>query len=267
MPRRREQTTPKPAESSALFPKSLIDSINQDAPRAAQVYAIMRRAIVEMILAPGSIVHERLICEELGVSRTPLREALLRLQDESLVRIVPNSRTYVAKIELEAVFEGQLVRQALEMKLVRLAAVRMTADAERRLNVNIYEQTQLAADHDYERFYEADEKLHHLIAQIGASERVWRIVHSAKAQLDRVRRLAIPIPKHVDVVLEQHIDIVDGLRLRDADRAAAAMAVHLDDIFLTVRTLISEQRQLFEPDAESSYAIHSGFLRRAAEHD
>ena len=263
MPRPRKKAQDSPFEDTGMpvFPSSLIDAADPTLPRANQVYAIVRRAIIEMILAPGSILNERQICEELSVSRTPLREALLKLQDESLVRIVPNSGTYITRINLETVFEGQLVRHALEMRLVRLAAMRMTPEAERNLDFNMYQQRRLAADYDYKGFYELDEAFHALIAEIGSSVRVWRIVHSAKAQLDRVRRLAFPLESHLTIVLSEHEAIVEGLKLRDPERAAAAMHGHLDRVFETVRTLLVEQKDLFAADAEITLENYSNWIR------
>ncbi|OSP55818.1 hypothetical protein BV911_05445 [Pseudoruegeria sp. SK021] len=260
-PRKEAKETALKNTSASVFPASFMTAVDASAPRASQVYTIMRRAIIEMILPPGSIINERAICEELGVSRTPLREALIKLNDEALVKIVPNSGTFVSRIVLETVFEGQLVRHALEMKLVRLAAIRMTADAERQFDFNMYQQRRLAQDCDYEQFYELDEAFHALIAEVGSSPRVWRIVHSAKAQLDRVRRLAFPMPSHLDIILSEHDAILTGLKLHDPDRAGVAMEGHLDRVFESIRTLVSEQKDLFSAEAESTLDNYLSWLR------
>ena len=104
------------------LPDDLVTSFDPALPKTAQVYEIMRRAVVGMALEPGSIVNEKLICDQLGISRTPLREAILQLSSENLVSVVPNAGTCVLKIDRQSVFDGQLVRDALEMKVVRLAA-------------------------------------------------------------------------------------------------------------------------------------------------
>ena len=95
------------------LPENVLLQIDPALPKTSQVYAIMRSAIVNLHLAPGSIVNEKLICDQLGISRTPLREAILQLQGENLVSVVPNSGTYVSKIDLQSVFDGHLVRDAL----------------------------------------------------------------------------------------------------------------------------------------------------------
>jgi DNA-binding GntR family transcriptional regulator len=103
----------------------------------------------------------------------------------------------------------------------------------------------LAAELDYDGFYELDEAFHLMICEHGASLRIWKIVYGAKGQLDRVRRLAFPVPMHLETVLTEHAAIADGLRLRDPEVAAAAMKLHLDRLFQTIRTLLIEKREYF----------------------
>lgn len=252
MPRPRK-IRPEQAElienEKTILPKELLARIDPALPKGPQVYEILRRAIVLLALPPGAVVNEKLISEQLSISRTPLREALLRLNQEQLINVIPNSGTYVSKIDLQTVFDGQLVRDALEMKVVRLAAMRMTAAFERRLDFNMHQQHRLAAERDYDGFYELDEQFHSMICEFGASQRIWQIVNEAKAQLDRVRRLAFPSDNHLDIVLAEHTRIVDGLKSREPDAAAAAMKEHLDRVFLSIRRLITEKRDYFLTDA------------------
>jgi DNA-binding GntR family transcriptional regulator len=157
MPRSREkrELSGEAAIGSALPPSS-VARIDPALPKTAQVYEVIRRAIVELAMPPGSVVNERAICEQLGISRTPLREAILKLSDEHLVVIVPNSGTYVSRIDLQTVFDGQLICDALEIKVVGLATIKMSATFERKLDFNIYQQKRLAAELDYDAFYELD---------------------------------------------------------------------------------------------------------------
>ena len=231
------------------LPEHLIKLIDSALPKTSQVYGIMRRGIVSLHLAPGSNVNEKLICDQLGISRTPLREAVLQLQSENLVSVIPNSGTYVSKIDLQSVFDGQLVRDALELKVVRLAASRMTPQFERSLDFNMHQQKRMAADLDYDGFYELDEAFHTMICEFGASAHIWKIINGAKAQLDRVRRLSIPLPSHLEVVLSEHLAVVDGLKLREPEVAAAAMKIHVDRVFTMIRRLIIERRDYFAADA------------------
>lgn len=231
------------------LPEGLLVQIDPALPKTSQVYAIMRSAIVNLHLSPGSIVNEKLICDQFGISRTPLREAILQLQVENLVTVVPNSGTYVSRIDLQSVFDGHLVRDALELKVVRMAAHKMTPQFERALDFNMYQQERMAVDRDYDGFYELDDAFHAMICESGASGHIWRIINGAKAQLDRVRRLSYPLPSHLDVVLREHRAVVDGLKQRDPDATAAAMKVHLGRVFMVIRQHIVARRDYFAADA------------------
>ena len=259
-PRKKDPQAEPTFDAAPLgLPDPLIQMINPALPKMAQVYTIMRKAIVGLHLAPGSSVNEKLICEQLGISRTPFREAILQLQSENLVYAVPNSGTYVAKIDLQAVFDGQLVRESLELQVVRLAANRMTSQFERALDFNMHQQKRMAADIDHAGFYELDEAFHTMICEFGASPHIWRIVNAAKAQLDRVRRLSIPLASHLDFVVQEHMAVFDGLKQRDPDAAAAAMKVHIDGVFAMIRRLIVERRDYFAADAGD---VLDGYVKR-----
>src|SRR4051812_17992751 len=134
MPRPKKILSDSPALAETgipFIPEALASQMDPGQPKSAQVYNLLRTAIILLALPPESVINERLVCEQLKISRTPLREALSRLSAERLVTVIPNSGTYVSKIDLQTVFDGQLVRDALEMKVVRLAAVRMTPAFER----------------------------------------------------------------------------------------------------------------------------------------
>ena len=259
MPRPRKKLkveTEGSLSAQPVFPTLLASLIEPALPKSAQVYDVIRRAIVGLSMPPGSVINEKAICEHLGISRTPLREAILKLSAENLVAILPNSGTYVSRIDLQTVFDGQLIRDALEMKVVRLAATKMNSVFERRLDFNMHQQGRLARELDFDGFYELDEAFHSMICEFGASVRIWRIVHGAKAQLDRVRRLAFPVPNHLDIVLAEHETIAKGLKQRDADAAAAAMQVHLDRVFETIQTLMVQKREYFASASVKNMEIY-----------
>jgi DNA-binding GntR family transcriptional regulator len=258
-PKKKPEPTDDPEPGNLGLPEHLVGLIDHALPKTAQVYGIVRRAIVNLNLAPGSSINEKLICDQLGISRTPLREAILQLQAENLVSVVPNAGTYVSKIDLQSVFDGQLVREALELKVVRLAAARMTPQFERALDFNMHQQRRMAADIDYDGFYILDEAFHAMICEFGASAHIWRIINGAKAQLDRVRRMSYPLVSHLDVVLDEHTAVVDGLKQRDPEAAAEAMKVHVDRVFTMIRRLIKERRDYFSADAGD---VLDGYVNR-----
>jgi DNA-binding GntR family transcriptional regulator len=207
------------------------------------IYREMREDIVSLRRKPGAPIVERQIALKRGVSRTPVREALLRLADEALVEIFPQSGTFVARIPASALPEAILMRTALEQTTTRLAAERADAGEVARLNGLIDRQRRLAARGDRDRFHAADEAFHAAIAATAGHPGIWRFIEQVKIQVDRYRRLTLPVPGRMDQVIDEHAAIVAAIEGHDPEGAAVAMAAHLE----ALRASIGDVRDL-NPD-------------------
>lgn len=187
----------------------------------SHVYALLRRAIVSLDLPPGQALSENELAARHSVSRTPVREALIRLADEGLIEVVPQLGTFVSRISVREVVEIQFIRETLERASLPHAIKQITARDEAYLRGLLDEQEEAGQNHDLGRWFETDEELHRALLEIGGHPRVWPIVSSAKAHLDRVRMLSLPDPEILDELLTQHRAIVDhvtGKRRRQADQ-------------------------------------------------
>ena len=235
---------------SPLPPSAAID------PRrslSAQVYELAREAIVSLWLKPGQAVSEKEIASQLGVSRTPVREALMRLSDEGLIEVFRQSGTFVSPIKLHDVYEGQLVREALEIAVMRRATRKFDRRFESRFQALLARQRECAKWNDYDGFHALDEEFHRTISECSGTPRVWRIIISAKAQLDRVRRLGIRAPGQFQQILQQHESIVAGMKSGDEALAAGALQEHLNAVFTSIRLLLDENSAYFlSEESESS---------------
>ena len=226
---------------------------NESAPRpgprpragntAHLVHRELRDDIVSMRRKPGEPIVEREIALAHGVSRTPVREALLRLAGEELVDIFPQSGTFVARIPVAALPEAILMRTALEQTTARLAAERADAGHLARLHELIDRQRRVEARGDGNRFHDADEAFHAAIAEAAGHPGIWRFIEQVKIQVDRYRRLTLPVPGRMRRVLKEHAAIVAAIEAHDAPGAAAAMAAHLE----ALRASIGDVRDL-NPD-------------------
>src|SRR6266705_3446834 len=139
----------------------------------------LRRVKAEIVLMrrkPGAPIIEREIASSYGVSRTPVREAVLRLADEALVDIFPQSGTFVARIPLASLPEAILVRKALEQLTARLAAQSASREQVTELHALIDRQRRLARLGDRDRFHEADEAFHAVIADAAGHPGIWALI-------------------------------------------------------------------------------------------
>ncbi|CAO3432278.1 GntR family transcriptional regulator [Azospirillum doebereinerae] len=204
------------------------------ATATASIYRELRADIVEMRRKPGEPIVERLIAETYGVSRTPVREALLRLADDGLVEIFPQSGTFVARIPLDALPEAIVIRTALEGAAVRYASQRATGSQIAALRANLVLQRESEAAEDLNGFHEADELFHALIADMAGFPGLWGFAQQVKVHVDRYRRLTLPEPGRIGHVIDEHGAVVDAIAEGDAARAERCMAEHIDGLLTAI---------------------------------
>lgn len=190
----------------------------------------LRRQIVEMELSPGMPLTDKELTQTFGVSRTPLREALIRLAEEGLVEIFPQSGTFVGRIPHGALAEAVVVRKALEGAAIQYALEQADEAGLQQLEQVIARQQAFASLGDRRGFHEADEAFHQTLAEIAGHPGLWRIAQQAKTQIDRCRRLTLPVPGRMNHVIEEHRAILAALRRRDRLGAVTALEAHLNAV-------------------------------------
>lgn len=194
---------------------------------ATVIYEALYKSISRMELRPGEPLQEKMLTEHFGVSRTPLREALLRLQGDGLVDLMPQAGTFVSRIPIAAIREAIIIRRGLEeIAISRLAEVADKKDIAR-LDIAIAQQRLSASISDTSGFHDADETFHETIALSAGFSMLWPMVKQMKVHLDRLRVLSLPIEGRMDVTIEEHQRIRDALARNDVEGAKAAMHDHL----------------------------------------
>ncbi|WP_191059610.1 GntR family transcriptional regulator [Geminicoccus harenae] len=194
---------------------------------AVAIHAHLRDQIIQLVRAPGEPIHEREIAALFGVSRTPVREALLQLASEGLIAMVPQVGTFVARIPANRLPEAVLVRQALEEATARLAAERDGGVDLAGMAAAIDRQVRAAEREAIEEFHIADEAFHAAIAAASGYPGIWRLVRRAKLQLDRYRRATLPQVGRLPKVIEQHRAIMDAIARQDPHEAVQQMRAHV----------------------------------------
>ncbi|WP_250940097.1 GntR family transcriptional regulator [Allorhizobium sonneratiae] len=204
---------------------------------ARAIYERLHAGILSLQLPPGMVLQEKKIADQFGVSRTPVREALLRLSEGGLVEIYPQSGTVVSRVPVSAIPEAVVVRKALETVTVEQAARQAGQPALERLDQIIKRQQTFAALNDASGFHEQDEAFHEAIAQIAGFPGIWALLKTVKVQIDRARRLTLPVLGRMETVIQEHVTIRDALAAHDANGAREAMLHHLEAVILDVEEL------------------------------
>jgi DNA-binding GntR family transcriptional regulator len=196
----------------------------------AMIYADLRAQIMALERRPGEPILENQITSAYGVSRTPVREAVLKLADEGLIEIFPQSGTFAARIPLAALPEAIVIRKSLEETSVRFAARRASRSQILAISAILERQREADLAGDREAFHSADEAFHAAIADAGGYPGIWKMVQQVKVHVDRYRRLTLPQEGRMARVIGEHAAIWTAIEAGDAGAAALAMAAHLDGL-------------------------------------
>lgn len=226
----------QPDAGQAARPKARPSGIVRTTAASA-VYRELHTAIVSMQVKPGTPLNEKALTERFGVSRTPVREALIRLVEDGLVNIYPQSGTFVAPIPTSLIPEAVVIRKALEGATVEKAAACATAQDATRLDDILARQRFLADRQDMNGFHEADEAFHETIASIAGFPGIWNYLKPVKVQIDRARRMTLPALGRMEHVIGEHQIIRDAIAAHDVKAATDAMAIHLSAVIPDVEEL------------------------------
>ncbi len=203
----------------------------------------LRAAIIDNVLTPGTKLSEAEVALNHGVSRQPVREAFIKLANESLLEIRPQRGTFVAKISLPHVMDARFVREAVEADIVKLLADAPDPAVIADLRRQVRAQESLIGGSARD-FIAADETFHRTLAEGADKARAWEVVVEMKAQMDRVRVLS---SQHfpVDRLVAQHLAIVDAIAAGDGAAAERGLRLHLQGILKDLPVIKQERPEYF----------------------
>lgn len=196
---------------------------------SSQIASALRKAIVDVELAPGTALNETEVADSFGVSRTPVREAFRTLQLEGLLEVVPQKGTFVSRMQRSQLRDALFIREALECAAARRA---VEAPLAQRLQLaRIVERQREALSHsDFEASLQADEDLHRAIIELSSHGSVWEVVRRARMHLDRLRRLATRELRGSQEALQHHEQIAAAIGRGDADTSERLLRDHIRQI-------------------------------------
>jgi len=212
--------------------------VQQGRVLADWVTASLREAILNGYFEPGEKVDQDLIAEELEVSRTPVREALRRLEFEGFVEVRPHHGAFIAKVSHQDIREVYEIRKLLEAEIVRQVAPLIPESVLDELDRSLIEsKTQFDAG-DYTKHFEGDTLFHETVANYVDNALLKEVLDGLTNRISMVRRFALSNPgPHLVESFQEHHAILGALRQRDPERAAELMGVHLQNSALRIQSL------------------------------
>ena len=216
------------------------------ATASAKIYSDLRVELVSLQRRPGEAISEAEIALSYGVSRTPVREAILKLSDEGLLEIFPQSGIFVSRIPVAALPEAIIVRTALEETTARLAAERATSSQILALHSILERQREANAARDRDAFHQADEMFHATIAEVAGYPGIWTLIQQVKVHVDRYRRLTLPQEGRIARTIGEHEAILAAIEAHDPAGARIAMEFHLERLLGHISATQSINPEFFD---------------------
>lgn len=202
--------------------------------------------IVRLELAPGSFISENELAAKMGLSRTPVREALIDLAKVKMIEITPQKRSVVAYIDYEMVEEARFMRNTLECAVVELACQHAMVSEILQLEENVRLQRFHLEHGNYGGIMELDNQFHEILFQIAQKPQVYAMIQHISIHFDRVRSMALNSVKDLKIV-DDHAQIVQALMDRDSERARTIMDKHLNRYKLDEQAIRQTYPQYFVP--------------------
>ena len=210
-----------------------------------KAYITLQKAIIELDFKPGELLKKSELCKSLGISRTPLSEAIALLVQDGLVEVVPQAGTYVARFSIDELKEGAFIREALEVAAVRKLASSITEQNSIELRRNLRLQRAYIDDKDVQGFYSLDSQFHSIILDATGFRKLSRLADTAWMNVNRVRRLLLPVPGRIEATYDEHEKIFSALKQQDIGLSEKVLKEHLGKLMTYVAPLEKNHPEYF----------------------
>lgn len=217
---------------------------------SVQVYEYLREEIVNLTLKPGTLLSRNELSAHFDLSITPIRDALTRLEEEGLVDIYPQHATRVRGISIESARQAHFLRLAIELEIVRTLAEKNDQALAQSLQSLVLQQKAALKARDLEAFNRVDHAFHRQLYNAARVDDLWRLMRHRSGNMDRLRRLHLPLNGKSESILKDHAAIADAIARGDAAAAEAALRRHLSGTLSELDVLRERYPDYWMPGAD-----------------
>ena len=222
------------------------------------VYRTLRDKIVSMELKPGTTISTQEIADSLSVSRTPVREAFIRLQREDLLDVTPQRSTVVSKINMDRVYQERFIREALEIEVAQKFIEVATPEVLARMRRNIEKQYAAIEEQRYVDYLELDNALHQTAFTETHEDLGRSIVQQMNGHYDRIRLISAWEGQIVYTAMQEHEKYVDYIERKDALHARKLLRSHLQALRMQEEILLTNWSEYFnDASVEALNQMHT----------
>ena len=220
------------------------------------VYHILRENIIALRLQPGQTVSETDLAENLAISRTPVREAFIRLAEDGLLEIQPQKGSVIALIDIEQAEEARFIRRAVEKSIIKEACADFPAAGRAILAANIETQAECRRNGDFETLLRVDNEFHRQIYRDCRKERIWLYLRKLGYNHDRLRIMTLQEPDTMDRVIDEHSRILGMISGKTTEGVEDLVESHLTGAVIN-RIVLQYPARYFRQDPHACLAAGS----------
>ena len=240
---------------------------SKDSSVQSAVYNALRKNIMSLQLKPGTVMSTQEVAKTLNVSRTPVREAFIRLQRDGLIKMFPQKETIVSKIDFSKVEQERFVRESLECANIELVIEKYTRKDLAELELNLEKQTATVNMCDYNSFMQLDNEFHHFMFKITGQKLAWETIENNSNHYSRIRLITA---WNKDIMMEtilQHQKIISAIQENNADFAQITIKAHLHQLENQLQKLLQDYPDYFATETLSAEERFTALLRNSVAHE
>lgn len=224
------------------------------------VYEVLKNGIMTLRLAPGTVMSTQEMATRLNVSRTPVRESFLRLQEEGLVDVIPQRETMVSRISLKRVDQERFIRESLEVAVVEPFLARCRPEDFDRLRALVRRQWAVCSEAHCAEMVDLDDEMHRYFFTVAGQELAWETVMNVTSHYRRIRVLTVRTEQTMRGTVEQHEVLVRLMEQKRADDVRNELMAHMRKIEVEREQLVRDYPDYFTTAAPRPGALTLGAL-------
>lgn len=221
-----------------------LTSLNSSTVQGA-VYDKLKKNIITLTMLPGTVISTQDIADEMNVSRTPVREAFLKLQSEDLVETIPQKLTIVSRINLNLVEQERFLRESLEAAAIPLFLRRCTPEVIAALQENIRMQKRCWMQKDAARFIEYDNAFHGMIFETAEQQLSWRVITHHNGHYNRIRTLTARDDEIIKASILQHEYMIELMEKGEEQALCEEFKIHVRKLHREKEDLVRQYGDYF----------------------
>lgn len=195
-----------------------------------QAYRDLKTMIIEGDIPPGTFLSERQLVQQMGMSKTPIRAALERLEQDGFIKTAPQQGIIVRELPLKEIIDHYDIRAALETFVVERLAGQLTPPQSERLRANLDEQRAQLGTTNFKRYVALDGDFHLMLCEFLSNREIWRVMQHQRDKLHRVTyHILERDPRRMQTSYEEHTAILEAIEEGNHALAVQRMRTHLEN--------------------------------------